>query len=184
MQWERGKVCCVWREHLLLLIFILSLKLFANNTCIYLFLCHLPVPLSEPWLQSLFQLLFVVSRMLSWAQLQADREGDKPSVPLQVHRISILTTEITTFNYNFHIFTNLAELINQMYYLTKHLPLNIRQSPSIDSVKYHLKHYLLQNNYVLSCITLYVPCTLLLFLLDFFTTPSVLCSWQYPVCCP
>ena len=58
-------------------------------------------------------------------------------------------------------------------YLWNDLPLNIRQSQSLASFKYHLKHYLLQNN-PLSC-----TCTLHLlpFLLIFFITPppSVLC---------
>lgn len=43
----------------------------------------IPVPLSEPWLQSLFQLLFLVSKMPLSAQLQGDQEVGKPSVQLK-----------------------------------------------------------------------------------------------------
>jgi len=43
----------------------------------------IPVPLSEPWLQSLFQLLFLVSKTPLSAQLQADQEVGKPSVQLK-----------------------------------------------------------------------------------------------------
>jgi len=55
-------------------------------------------------------------------------------------------------------------------YLWNDLPLKIRQSQSLASFKYHLKHYLLHCSTINPCHAL-APCTIFLFFLCFLSTP-------------